>query len=310
MKNRPDLRVKIGGLTIKNPVMMASGTGGYGEEYSKFFDLSRLGAFITKGLSLLPRDGNPPPRLAETSCGLLNSIGLENIGIDAFIEEKLPFLREKNVETVVNFFGETEEDYKEMASRLSDTNGISAIEMNVSCPNVKRGGMAFGADPITLFHLVEGVKKRCTLPLIVKLSPNVTDISLLARASEEGGADALTVANTYKGMAVDLKTRRPLLSTVTGGLSGPAIKPITMRLVWETVRSVKIPVIATGGIMTPGDAIEYMIVGARAVQIGTANFINPIITMEVIKGIEEFLENNNISSVEDIIGTLKTENEG
>lgn len=304
--NGPDMRVSVGALSLKNPVMTASGTGGYGEVWDGFADLSRVGAFVTKGLSLLPREGNPPPRLAETSCGLLNAIGLANCGIDVFLKDKLPHLMERGVATVVNFFGETEDEYQEMADRLSRTTGISALEMNVSCPNVNKGGMAFGIDPETLFQLVKKVRKKCALPLFVKLSPNVTDISLIARAAEAAGADTLTVANTFTGMAVDSVTRRPLLANITGGLSGPAIKSVTMRLVWETVRSVRIPVIAVGGIMEPTDAIEYLIVGAKAVQIGTANFVNPGAFINIVEGIEEYLNRSGIDSVEALIGTLET----
>lgn len=306
-KKGPDIGICVRSLSLKNPVMIASGTGGYGEPYDGLVDLSRIGAFVTKGISLLPREGNPPPRLAETSCGLLNAIGLANIGIDLFLEEKLPCLMDRGVTTIVNFFGETEEEYEEMASRLSQTSGISALEMNVSCPNVKKGGMAFGIDPEILFLLVKKVRKECDLPLFVKLSPNVTDISLVARAAEEAGADALTVANTFTGMAVDAVTRRPFLANITGGLSGPAIKTLTMRLVWETVRSVRIPVIAVGGIMEPTDAIEYMIVGAKAVQIGTANFVNPRVFIDILNGIEDYLNRYGFDSVEALIGTLETE---
>jgi dihydroorotate dehydrogenase (NAD+) catalytic subunit len=303
---RPDMGVSVGALSLKNPVMTSSGTGGYGEVSDGFADLSKLGAFVTKGLSLLPREGNPPPRLVETSCGLLNAIGLANCGIDAFLEDKLPRLIERGVATVVNFFGETEDEYEEMAARLSRTSGISALEMNVSCPNVNKGGMAFGIDPETLFQLVKKVRKKCDLPLFVKLSPNVTDISLIARATEAAGADTLTVANTFTGMAIDAVTRRPLLANITGGLSGPAIKSLTMRLVWETVRSVRIPVIAVGGIMEPTDAIEYLIVGAKAVQIGTANFVNPGAFIDIVEGIEEYIYRSGIDSVEALIGTLET----
>jgi dihydroorotate dehydrogenase (NAD+) catalytic subunit len=303
---RPDMRAFLGALSLKNPVMTASGTGGYGEVYDGFTELSGVGAFVTKGISLLPRVGNPPPRLAETPCGLINAIGLANIGIDLFLREKLPRLTEKGITTVVNFFGETEDEYAEVASRLSQAPGISALEMNVSCPNIKKGGMAFGTDEQTLSRLVMRVRKASVLPLFVKLSPNVTDISTLARASEEAGADALTVANTYTAMAVDAVTRRPLIANVIGGLSGPAIKALTMRLVWEVVRSVRIPVIAVGGIMAPTDAIEYLIVGAKAVQIGTANFVNPGTFMNILEGIEDYLNRYGIESVEALIGTLET----
>ena len=301
----PDLGISLGVLSLKNPVMTSSGTGGYGEVYDGFADLSKAGAFVTKGISLLPRNGNPPPRLAETPCGLINAIGLANIGIDLFLKEKLPSLTEKGITTVVNFFGETEEEYAEVASKLSRTPGISALEMNVSCPNVKKGGMAFGTDEQTLSRLVMKVRKEWPLPLFVKLSPNVTDISRLARASEDAGADALTVANTYTAMAVNSVTRKPLIANVTGGLSGPAIKALTMRLVWEVVRSVRIPVIAVGGIMAPTDAIEYLIVGAKAIQIGTANFLNPRVFMSIIDGIEDYLNRYGIDSVDALIGTLE-----
>lgn len=300
-----DLKVELGRLRLKNPVMTASGTFGYGEEYAEFIDLNRLGAIVVKGLSLKPREGNPPPRIIETPSGMLNSIGLQNIGIERFVKEKMPFLRKFDTAVVVNFFGDSIEEYREMASALSDVEGIHGLEMNISCPNKEAGWSIFGTDPLTTYNVVSSVRKVTTLPLIVKLSPNVTDISLMARVAEEAGADALSLINTITGMAIDIRTRRPRLANVTGGLSGPAIRPIALRMVWEASRAVKIPVIGMGGIMNYEDAIEFILAGATAVAVGTANFVRPTITMEIISGITEYLEENNISSIKEIIGGMR-----
>lgn len=299
-----DLSVKIGKLTLKNPVMSASGTFGYGEEYSEFIDLNRLGAVVVKGLSLKPREGNPPPRIIETPSGMLNSIGLQNIGIERFITEKMPFLRQFDTAVVVNFFGDTIEEYREAAMVLSDVEGIRGLEMNISCPNKEAGWSIFGTDPKMTYKVVSSVRKVTKLPLIVKLSPNVTDISMMARVAEEAGADAISLINTVTGMAIDIKTRRPKLANITGGLSGPAIRPIAVRMVWEASRSVKIPIIGMGGIMNYEDAIEFILAGATAVAVGTANFVNPSVTMDIISGITQFLEGNKIRSVKEIIGGI------
>lgn len=300
-----DLEVEIGRLKLKNPVMTASGTFGYGEEYAEFIDLNRLGAIVVKGLSLRPKEGNPPPRIIETPSGMLNSIGLENIGVERFIEEKVPFLRRFDTAVIVNFFGDTIDEYQEVASALSDVEGIHGLEMNVSCPNKEAGWAIFGTDPKTTYKVVSSVRKVTRLPLIVKLSPNVTDISLMARVAEEAGADALSLINTITGMAIDIRTRRPRLGNITGGLSGPAIRPVAVRMVWEASRAVTIPIIGMGGIMNYEDAIEFILAGATAVAVGTANFVRPTVTMEIIAGITEYLEENNISSIRELIGGMR-----
>lgn len=297
-----DLSVNIGQLMLKNPVMTASGTFGYGEEYAEFIDLNRLGAVVVKGLSLKPREGNPPPRIIETPSGMLNSIGLQNIGIERFIREKLPFLRQFDTAVIVNFFGDSIEEYREAAMALKDVEGIHGLEMNISCPNKEAGWSIFGTDPKTTYKVVSSVRKVTKLPLIVKLSPNVTDISMMSRVAEEAGADAISLINTITGMAIDIKTKRPKLANITGGLSGPAIRPIAVRMVWEASRSVRIPIIGMGGIMNHEDAIEFILAGATAVAVGTANFVNPLVTMDIISGITEFLKENGIRSVKEMIG--------
>jgi len=265
---KPGMNVHIGGgLVIKNPVMTASGTFGYGEEYAPYVDLNRLGAVIVKGISLKPMKGNPPPRIMETPCGMLNAIGLENVGVETFVKEKLPLLRAFDTAVVVNIFGETIEEYRGLAECLSRAAGVSALEVNISCPNVKKGGIAFGTEPGTASEVTKAVKNATDLPVIVKLSPNVSDITVLARAVEDGGADALSVINTLIGMSVDVEKRVPHLNNITGGLSGPAIRPVALRMVWEVVRTVSIPVIGSGGIMEGRDALQFLIAGASAVQV-------------------------------------------
>ena len=295
-----DLSVDLGGLRMINPVIAASGTFGYGLEYSSLVDLNCLGAFSTKGLSLKPKTGNPVPRVIETSSGMLNSIGLENIGIDAFLTEKL--IKIKNIDTciIVNFFGDTCYEYVEMARALSDVERLDALEMNVSCPNLDKGGLQFSSDPVVLAELVSAVRKATKKFLIVKLSPNVTDISLLAQAAENSGADALSVCNTFVGMSIDLKTRKPHLANKTGGLSGPAIKPLALNLVYKTSQRVKIPVIGIGGITSSDDAIEFLLAGAKAVQIGTANFIDPASTINVIDGIRKYCLSNGMKKLSEL----------
>lgn len=292
-------------LVLKNPVMSASGTFAYGEEFSEFFDLSLLGAVVTKGLSIRPRQGNPPPRVAEAPCGVINAIGLENIGIQAFIRYKLPFLRSFGVPVIVNFFGDTEDEYAEAASAL-DVEGVSALEMNVSCPNVKRGGIEFGKDPDTLFRLVRRVRESSGKPLIVKLSPMAGDIRQVALAAQEAGADALTCINTIPAMAIDETTRRPVLANVTGGLSGPAIKPVALKIVWDVTRAVHIPVIAAGGVISARDAVQFFLAGACAVQVGSAALRDPLCFIKIITGITDYLEENGFSSVKEIRGALMT----
>lgn len=304
--NIPIMEVNVGGLELKNPIMTASGTFGYGEEYSPYVDLNRLGALIVKGLSLEPKEGNPPPRIIETTAGMLNAVGLENVGIKAFIEEKLPFLRQFDVPVIVNVFGETIEEYTKVAEILSNVEGIAGLEINISCPNVKAGGIEFGADPDLAYEVTHSVKSVTHIPVIVKLTPNVTDITSIAKRVEEAGADAISLINTLKGMSVDIEKRVPHLENITGGLSGPGIKPVALRMVWEVTREVSIPVIGVGGIMNARDALEFIIVGAKAVQIGTANFVNPRATIDILEGIEQYMGENGISDINDLIGTLKT----
>ena len=298
------LGVKIGPLELKNPVMTASGTFGYGLEFEPFVDLSRLGAVVVKGLSLEPRPGNPPPRIVETAGGMLNAIGLQNIGIRVFIQEKMPLLRQLGVTVIANIFGETIDEYRRVAAMLDTVAGIAGIEVNISCPNVKKGGIAFGADPDMAANVTQKVRCETKLPLIVKLTPNVTDITEIAFAAEAAGADAISLINTVTGMSVDIETRRPRLANVTGGLSGPAIKPIAMRMVWQTAQALKIPIIGAGGIRTAADAIEFLITGASAVEIGTANFINPSVTIDVLEGIQEYMARHQIKHMKDLIGSL------
>ena len=302
---KPRMRVDIGGIEIKNPVMTASGTFGYAGEYVELVDLNRLGAIVVKGLSLEPSMGNPPPRIVETPCGMLNAIGLENVGLAAFEKEKLPFLRRLDTPVFVNIYGRRTEEYAELAARLEDIDGVSGIEVNISCPNVKSGGMAFGAYPESAAEVVRAIRKKTTKPLMVKLSPNVTDITKIAKSVEAEGADSISLINTITGMAIDIETRRPKLANITGGLSGPAIKPVALRMVWQVAQAVNIPVVGIGGIMTAKDALEFLIAGAVAVQVGTANFINPHATTDIIDGIETFLMERNISDISDIIATLK-----
>jgi dihydroorotate dehydrogenase (NAD+) catalytic subunit len=301
----PVVAVDIGGLILKNPVMTASGTFGYGKEYAPYVDLNRLGALIVKGLSLEARKGNPPPRIMETPCGMLNAIGMENVGVRAFIDEKLPFLRPFNVAVIANIFGETIDEYKKIAAILSAAEGVHGLEINISCPNVKKGGIAFGAHPDTAYEVTGGVKSLTDLPVIVKLTPNAGDIAEIAESVEAAGADAVSLINTLTGMSVDVEQRAPHLKNITGGLSGPAIRPIALRMVWEVVNRVSIPVIGVGGIMDANDALEFLIVGARAVQIGTANFINPRATLDILEGIDNYLKRHHITDINDLIGTLR-----
>ena len=305
MTAKPNTRIDIGGLELKNPVMTASGTFGYGREFEDLIDLNRLGAIIVKGLSLEPSKGNPPLRIVETQSGMLNAIGLENVGLEAFVKEKIPFLQKLTTPTLVNIYGKTKEEYAELAARLEDIEAISGIEVNISCPNVKAGGAAFGAYPQTAAEVVRAVRSRTTRLLVVKLSPNVTDIAEIARSVEAAGADSVSLINTITGMAIDIESRRPKLANITGGLSGPAIKPIALRMVWQVAQSVKIPVIGVGGIMNAKDALEFLIAGAAAVQIGTANFINPRATVDVIEGIESYLIEKEIPDISEIIGSLE-----
>ena len=303
--NEVDLSIDLAGIHLNNPVIAASGTFGYGEEFDRFGDLRRIGAISVKGTSAHPMEGNLPPRLFPTASGMLNSIGLENVGVDAFIRDKMPFLRKTGCVVIVNVFGFNEEEYAEVIDKLNGCEGIAAYEMNISCPNTKHGGMVFGQSPALTQQLIKMLKARSRRPIIVKLSPNVTDITELARAAEEGGADALTVANTYLGMAIDPETFKPRIYTITGGLSGPAIRPITVRMVYQCSRAVKIPIIGLGGISTAEDAVEYFLAGARAIQVGTANFYDPRAPLHVLNGLEKFLKRKGLSSIRDLVGQMK-----
>lgn len=300
----PDLRVRIGALELQNPVLTASGTFGYGEEVADLVDLSRLGAIVCKTVTRLPRAGNAPPRTCETPAGMMNAIGLQNVGLAAFKREKLPFLRKCGTKLIVNIAGDSVEDFAGMCRDISEEVGVDALELNISCPNVAHG-LDFSTDPIQAEAVVRACRMATMKPLLVKLSPNVTDISLIARAAQNGGADALSVANTFVGFAVDTRTRRPRLSNGTGGLSGPAIRPLALRAVWKCAQSVQIPIIGIGGIATANDALEFLIAGASAVQVGTATFVRPSAALEVIEGIEAYLRQYNFAAVTDIVGSLQ-----
>lgn len=299
------LNTKIGSLELKNPVMTASGTFGYGTEYADFMDISRLGAIIVKGTTLNPRQGNPYPRMAETPSGMLNAVGLQNKGVDYFVDHIYPEVRKIQTNIIVNVSGSCIDDYVQTAGIINTLDDIPAIELNISCPNVKQGGMAFGVNPESAAQVVAAVRKAYDKTLIVKLSPNVTDITAIARAVEGAGADSVSLINTMLGMAIDAEKRKPILSTVTGGMSGPAVKPVALRMVWQTAKAVKIPVIGLGGICSANDAVEFLLAGASAIQIGTANFIDPSISEKVIDGIEEYLNRHGFTSVQDIIGALE-----
>jgi len=299
-----NLSVHIGNLKLKNPVMTASGTFGYGEEYSEFVDLNKLGAIVVKGISLKPMEGNPPPRIWETACGMLNSIGLQNVGLKKFVEEKLPYLKQFNTPVIANILANTIHGYVQLSKAL-DYSGVEGIELNVSCPNVKKGGISFGTDKKTLVRLISKVRQSVkNAVLITKLSPNVSSIQEFAKIAEDSGSDAISLINTIPGMAIDVETRKPRLANITGGLSGPAIKPVAVRMVWESYNAVKIPIIGIGGIMNAGDAIEFMLAGATAVAVGTANFINPKAVENIIAGIEDYFQRNAINDVKEIIGGM------
>jgi len=304
-KAEVNLKVTLGPLSLPNPVMVASGTFGYGLEYSSLVDIRKLGGIVVKGLSIEPRPGNPPPRLVETHGGLINAIGLENVGVDNFVNQKLPLLLKHEVPVIVNIFGNTVEEYSELAKILDGVTGISALEINISCPNVKSGGIVFGTDPKQIQKVVSSVRENTGLPLITKLTPNVTDIGEMAKAAVEAGTDIISAINTVSAMAVDINSRKPKLGNIVGGLSGPAIKPIALKKVWNILNSVEVPVIGIGGISNHEDALEFLLVGARAVQIGTANFIHPKISVEIIEGIRSFLESNGLKDVNEFIGSLK-----
>ena len=304
--NKPDLAVQIGPLKLKNPVLTASGTFGYGQEFSSLMDPNLLGGIVVKGISLKPMEGNPPPRIVETPCGMLNAIGLANVGLEAFLSEKLPWLQELDTCVIVNIYGHSLDEYGAVAAGLKGARGISALEVNISCPNVEQGGMAFGTDPDMAARVTERVLKETDKPVIVKLSPNVTDIRKIARAVEKAGAHALSLINTLTGMAIDVESRIPKLANGSGGLSGPAIRPVAVHMVHQVVRTVNIPVIGMGGILEPRDALEFLIAGAGAIQVGTANFINPRAALNIINGLETFLSEHGINAINDIIGSLKS----
>ena len=303
---KPDMTVKLAGIPLRNPVMTASGTFGYGEEFAEYVDMESIGAFVTKGLSLKARAGNPTPRIVETPGGMLNAIGLQNVGIDAFIAKKVPYLRTVKTPAIANFFGNTIEEYVEMARRLDEISEVAALEINISCPNVKQGGIVFGTDPDCAALVVSACRAVTLKPLIVKLSPNVTDVVVMARACEDAGADALSLINTLTGMAIDLERRRPVLANITGGFSGPAIKPIALRMVWQVAKAVKVPIVGIGGIMNATDALEFMLAGATAVQIGTASFINPGAAQKIAEDMETWLIANGVADIKSLIGALKT----
>ena len=298
------LSTEICGIKMKNPVMVASGTFGYGEEASKFIDLNKLGAIITKTITLKPREGNPPPRVAETSSGMLNSIGLQNKGVKDFIQNSLPFLSKFKTPLIANIAGDSTKEYAELAKLLSKESLVKGIEVNISCPNVEKGGMFFCFDPKATLELVKTVRQATSLPLIVKLSPNVTDVTLIANQAEKAGADAVSLINTVLGMAIDIETRDSRLGTKTGGLSGPAIKPIAVRMVWQAAQVVKIPIIGVGGIMTGEDAIEFFLAGASAVQVGTANFVDTQAPIRIVEEIKDYLASHNIDRYQDLIGKV------
>ena len=303
-KKNIDLTADLGRLKLKNPVMTASGTFGYGKEFSEFIDLNNLGAIVVKGISLNPMKGNPVPRIYETPCGMLNAIGLQNPGLKGFLDEQLPFLKELKTKTIVNILGNSVDEYIRLAEEL-EAAGVDAVELNVSCPNVKMGGIVFGTEPKAFEELVLAVRKKVGLPLITKLSPNVTDIKLFAKIAEDSGSDIISLINTLSGMSIDIRTRRPRLANITGGLSGPAIRPVAVRMVWECRRTVSIPIIGMGGVMTADDAVEFILAGADAVAVGTANFINPAATQDIIDGIREYMKNGNVRSVKDLVGSVK-----
>ena len=293
------------GLLLANPVMTASGTFGYGTEYSHLFDIQRLGAIVCKGTTLEAKDGNPQPRLAETACGVLNSIGLQNIGVNSLIKEKTPIWASWRVPVMVNIAGETIDDYAKVAGKLDGVAGVSAIEVNISCPNVKAGGAEFGANPKSAAEVTAAVKAVTSLPMLVKLTPNTSDIARVAVAVAEAGADAISLINTLKGIAIDITRRRPLLGNITGGLSGPAIKPVALYMVYEVARAVEVPVIGCGGITTASDAIEFIMAGASAIQVGTASFVNPRAPLDVLEGIEQFMRKEGIEAIAELIGAAR-----
>ncbi len=300
-----ELKVNFAGIKLKNPVLVASGTFGCGEEYSKLIDLNQLGGIITKSITEKPCKGNPAPRLAETPAGMLNAIGLENKGVDDFIKEKIPFLKKFMTALIVNIAGFNEDEYVRLSERLDTVDGVDGIEVNLSCPNVKKGGIHFGSDPVIFARLVKRIRSTTKRPLIIKLSPNVGDVVLFAEIARDNGANGVSLINTLLGLSIDVHSRRPKLANVTGGLSGPAIRPVALRMVWEVFQHVKMPILGGGGILKTEDALEFFITGANAVTVGTANFVNPGASLEIIDGLREYLEINKFKSINDIVGSLE-----
>lgn len=304
--NKPNLSVEIAGIKLRNPVMTASGTFGYGSEFAPYMDLEKIGAIVTKGLSINPKAGNPTPRIVETPGGMLNAIGLQNVGIEAFINEKIPFLKTISTPVIANLYGNSLEEYGVLAEKIDEIVEVAGVEVNISCPNVKQGGIVFGTDPAAASEVIKLVRKGTRKPLIVKLSPNVTDIVAMAKACVDAGADSLSLINTITGMAIDLQKRRPILANITGGLSGPAIKPVALRMVWQTAKAVKVPIIGIGGIMNAVDALEFILAGATAIQVGTANFLDPSAAQTIAGDIECWLIENGVDDIRDLIGALKS----
>jgi dihydroorotate dehydrogenase (NAD+) catalytic subunit len=300
------MTARLGPLELPNPVMLASGTCAYGLEMEPYGDLAGIGAIVVKGLSLEKSEGNPPPRIVETPSGMLNAIGLENIGVEAFLRDKLPLLRKKGARIIVNIYGETVDKYRRLAEMLDGEDGICALEANISCPNVKKGGLLFGQDPRETYRVVAAVRKKTGKPLLVKLTPNVTDVATVARAAVDAGADALTLINTLQGMAIDVETRRPALANIVGGLSGPAIRPVAVRCLWQVRQAVSVPLVGVGGIHDAADALEFIIAGADAVQLGTVNFVYPDRWRRVLEGIEDYLRRHEMRSLRKLVGSLKT----
>lgn len=299
------LAVDLGPLTLRNPVATASGTFGYGEEYARYYDLSRLGAITVKGLSLKPLQGNPPPRVCETPSGMLNAIGLQNVGVEEFVHKKLPFLKRYDIKVIANIFGNTIEEYEAVAARLDRADGVHAIEVNISCPNVKKGGMAFGTDLDSTYEVLKAVRGATGLPVLAKLSPNVTDVVPFAVKAAEAGVDGLSLINTLLGMAINVNTRKPRIANITGGLSGPAIKPVAIRIVWQVHRAVGLPILGMGGIINSDDAIEFILAGASAVAVGTANFVNPTAASDIVDGIKKYMVENDINDIRQIVGKVE-----
>jgi len=301
------LSVKIAGVEFSNPVLVASGTFGYGEEYESLVDLNKLGGIVTKSITLEPREGHPPPRTFETSCGMLNAIGLANVGVERFIKEKLPFLKSLKTRIIVNVAGSTVSEYEEVVKRLNRSKGIDMLEINISCPNVKQGGIAFGSKVKSAYECIKAVRENSSYPITAKLSPNVTDIVEVAHAVQRAGADAISLINTLVGMAVDVERRHPVLSNITGGLSGPAIKPVALAMVWKVAKAVKVPVIGIGGIMSTKDALEFILAGASMIQVGTANFVDPQISIKIVNGLSEYCKKKRIRKISDLVGKLKAD---